>query len=290
MALGLTDAIGAGRSRRRRVGKGGSWFYPVMTALSVLWLLPAAFIVVISLRSTDDITTNGLSALPHSLSLDSFVYLFTQAGFARALANSLLVTVTGVVLSLVLGATSAFALSRFRIPFRIPILLLMLCGNLLPPQILLIPVEQICEALGIYNTLLALILAQVGFGVGFYTFVLHGFLRNIPDEIFEAARVDGATPVRVFLSVALPLTKPALAALAALASTWIFNDLIWSLTLIRSQVEFPVTLVVLQLQGSYVGQWNVVAAAALIGAIPPAVVFFVFQKQFISGLMVGSSK
>jgi len=166
----------------------------------------------------------------------------------------------------------------------------MLAGNLLPPQILLIPVSKICEALGIYDNLFALIVVQVGFGMGFFTFVLYGFMRSLPNEIFEAAKIDGAGELRTYATLVMPLCRPALAALAALESTWVFNDLLWALTVLRTDTKFPITAALLNLQGGYTTSWNVVAAGSLIAAVPTTIVFFAFQRHFVSGLLVGSSK
>jgi multiple sugar transport system permease protein len=166
----------------------------------------------------------------------------------------------------------------------------MLAGNLLPPQILLIPVAKICELIGIYDTLFALAVVQVGFGMGFFTFVLYGFMRSLPVEMFEAAKIDGAGDLRIYGTIVLPLCRPALAALAALESTWVFNDLLWALTVLRTDTKFPITAALLNLQGGYTTSWNVVAAGALIAAIPTTIVFFAFQRHFVSGLLVGASK
>lgn len=274
---------------RRRVKPGDVAFHMIMIPLLLFYVAPMAFVVMLSVRSFDDIVSNGLSALPSSFTFEGFETAFV-AGTQRALLNSMLVTVATVLLSLALAAMAAFALSRYRIPFRRLILMLMLAGNLLPPQILLIPVAKITEALGIYDTLGALVVVQVGFGMGFYTFVLHGFMRGIPAEVFEAAAIDGAGPLRQFWQIVLPLCRPALAALAALAFTWVFNDLIWAMTVLRTESNFPITAALINLQGGFVSKWNVVAAGSLIGAVPPAIIFFMFQKHFVSGLLVGANK
>jgi len=261
-----------------------------MVPFTIAWVSPMVFVLVLALRSFDDVVTRGLGALPGSLSLEGFQTAFTQGRLGGALANSIVVTAFTVVISLLLASLAAFALSRYRIPGRRAILLLMLAGNLLPPQILLIPVSRITDSLGIYDTLLALVIVQVGFGLGFYTFVLHGFMRSLPSEVFEAARIDGSGDLRIYWGIVLPLCRPALAALAALATTWVFNDLIWAMTVLRTETKFPITAALLNLQGGFVSQWNVVAAGAVIAAIPTAIVFFAFQKQFVSGLLVGSNK
>jgi multiple sugar transport system permease protein len=273
--------------RRRRRG----WlFHVIMIPLSILWIAPMVFVLFTAFRTFSDITNNGLGALPTSFSFDGFITVFTQGLVGESLVNSAIVTVCTVFLSLLLSSWAAFALSRFRIPFARGILLLMLAGNLLPPQILLIPVSRITESLGIYDTLAALVIVQVGFGLGFYTFVLHGFMRSIPNEIFEAARVDGAGEIRTYWQLVLPLCRPSLAALGALATTWIWNDLIWALTVLRTETKFPITAALLNIQGGFVSQWNIVASGAIVAAIPTAIVFFAFQKHFVSGLTLGASK
>jgi multiple sugar transport system permease protein len=265
-------------------------FHTLAGTLSVLWLAPIALVLVTSIRTFDDIASNGLGSAPHSFSLSSFGQAWGEGGEQGAMINSLLVTIPTVLVALALSAAAAFALSRFAIPGRRSIILLMLAGNLLPPQILLVPVSKLTELLGIYDTLPALIIVQVGFGLGFYTFVLQGFMRTIPDEIQQAAVIDGAGPVRIFFSIILPLARPALAALSALAFTWTFNDLLWSITVLRTETVMPVTPALLSLQGQYVSTWNVIAAGSVIAAIPTVAVFLRFQKHFISGLAIGAVK
>ncbi len=277
------------RPRRPRRAR-SPWLHVVMVPLTLLWLSPVAYVGLIAFRSFDDIAARGLAALPASFTLDGFTTAFSGGGLVRALGNSITVTACAVLASLLLSSWAAYSLSRFTIPGRKTILLAMLAGNLLPPQILLVPVARISESLGIADTLFALVAVQVGFGIGFYTFVLHGFMRGLPEELFEAARLDGAGAGRIYLRIVLPLSRPAMAALAALATTWIFNDLIWALTVLRSESKFPITAALLNLMGGYSSAWNVIAAASLVAAIPTAVVFFLFQKQFVSGLLVGSNK
>ncbi|MBP2472441.1 multiple sugar transport system permease protein [Crossiella equi] len=265
-------------------------FHAGAGTLSVLWLLPIGLVLLTSVRTFQDVAANGLGGLPRSFTLETFGQAWNEGGQAQAMLNSLLVTIPTVLVSLALAAAAAFALSRYQIPFRRTILLVMLAGNLLPPQILLVPVSKLTEVLGLYDTLTALVIVQVGFGLGFYTFVLQGFLRSIPDEIQQAAVIDGAGPVRIFVSVILPLARPALAALSALAFTWVFNDLLWAITVLRSGVTMPVTPALLALQGQYVSTWNVIAAGSVIAAVPTVAVFLKFQKHFISGLAIGAVK
>ncbi|MEV4604079.1 carbohydrate ABC transporter permease [Amycolatopsis sp. NPDC049253] len=282
------ERVPAKRNHKRQGRTFG--FHLVAGGLSVLWLLPIVLVITTSVRSFSDIASNGLGALPHSFDLSSFGEAWGVGGGGHAMLNSFIVTIPTVLLSLLLASAAAFALSRYRIPFRRTIILLMLSGNLLPPQILLVPVSKLSELLGIYDTLTALIIVQVAFGLGFYTFVLQGFMRSIPDEIQQAALIDGAGPIAIFWRIILPMTRPALAALGALAFTWTFNDLLWSITVLRTETVMPVTPALLGLQGQYVSNWNVIAAGSVIAAVPTVAVFLRFQKHFISGLAIGAIK
>jgi multiple sugar transport system permease protein len=276
------------RSWRRAAATVG--FHTTGILISLAWFAPILVVLVTSFRTFDDVTANGVASFPRSFTVETYVQAWNQGGLFQSLVNSMVVTIPTVILSLLLSAAAAFGLSRFRVPFRRTILLLMLAGNLLPVQMLLIPVARITQQVDVYDTLGALIAVQVAFGIGFYTFVLYGFMRTIPAELQEAATLDGAGTVRIFVQVILPLTRPALAALGALSFTWIFNDLLWSITLLQTSEKLPITAAVLSLQGQYVSSWSVIAAATVVAAIPSTIVFLLFQRSFIGGLALGSVK
>jgi multiple sugar transport system permease protein len=290
-ALGKS-VLGKPVLRKPLLGKGlrTAGFHAGASVLALLWFLPIALILVISFRSTDDVLGHGLNALPHSFAPGNYASAWTGGGMERAMINSAVVSVPAVALTLLLASMAAFALSRYKIPLRRTLILLMLAGNLLPPQILLIPVSKLSEVMGVYDTLPALIGVQIGFGVGFYVFVLHGFMRSIPVEIQQAAVVDGAGPWQIFWRIILPLTRPALAALSALSFTWIFNDLLWAITVLRSDTKMPITAALIGLQGQYVSEWNVIAAGSVIAAVPTVAVFLRFQRHFVAGLNLGAVK
>ncbi|GII58613.1 hypothetical protein Pth03_70020 [Planotetraspora thailandica] len=265
-------------------------FHGGMSLLALLWLVPLLLVLVTSLRTFDDLADRGLASLPKALTFGPYREAL-GLGEWRSIINSLIIAVPVVIVSLVLASMAAYALARHRIPFRRTLLLLMLAGNLLPAQLLLIPVLKLTEQFGLFDSLLGMIVVQTAVGLGFYVFVLHGFMRGIPDEVTQAARIDGASTFGVYLRIVLPLTKPAMAALGSLAFTWTFNDLLWSITLLRSEEKLPVTPAILGMQGDeFVSSWNVIAAATVVAAIPTVIVFLRFQRYFISGLLIGSAK
>ena len=277
------------RGRRARKARTAG-FHITASFLSLLWVGPLLLVVVLSFRSLDDILSNGLMALPRTFTFRGYTEAWGRGGGRRGMLNSFIITVPALTLILVLSSMAAFGLSRYRVPFRRAILLVMLGGNLLPAQIMLIPLARNAEALGIFDTFFTVIILHAAFGLGFYVFVLYGFMLAIPSEIQQAAVIDGATPLQIYRMIILPLSKPALASIGALGFTGIFNDLLWSITVLRSESKMPVTASLLGLQGTYLSDWGLISAGTIIAAIPTLIVFLLFQKSFVEGLTLGAVK
>ena len=163
-------------------------------------------------------------------------------------------------------------------------------GTMLPFQILLLPVFLLTNKTGLYDTYWGVIIIHIAFQLGFCTFVLRNFMRTIPNEIMDAARIDGSSEFGIYWRIAVPLTVPAIAALATLEFTWIFNDYIWAFILVQRDALKPVTFGLAGLQGQYSTNWPLMVAAALLAAVPTLIVFFVLQRYFIGGLTLGSGK
>ena len=286
--LASGDAIRRRGLRARKARTAG--FHMTASLIALLWVAPLFLVIVLSFRSFDDILGNGLIALPRSFTFRGYADAWGDGGGRRGMLNSFIITVPALSLALGLSSLAAFGLSRFKVPFRRTILLVMLGGNLLPPQILLIPLARNAEALGIFDTYWAVIILHAGFGLGFYVFVLYGFMLAIPSEIQQAAVIDGASPFQIYRRIILPLSRPALAAMGALGFTGIFNDLLWSITVLRSENKMPVTAALLGLQGTYVSNWGLVSAGTITAAIPTLIVFLLFQKSFVGGLTLGAVK
>jgi multiple sugar transport system permease protein len=194
----------------------------------------------------------------------------------------------------------AFVVSRLSFRFNLPLLILFTAGNLLPQQVIITPLYRIYLAIHLpvflsgsglmYNSYIGLVVINTAFQLGFCIFVLSNFMKTLPKEIDDASIVDGATIWTRYWRLTLPLCRPALAALATLLTTWIYNDFFWAITLISTGNKRPITSALANLQGQFVTNQNMIAAAALIAAVPTLIVYVLLQKQFISGLALGSSK
>jgi multiple sugar transport system permease protein len=289
------QAAGAPSGPRRQTGR-----HLMLTAVAVLWLVPLLWAVLTSLRPYSDTARHGYLSWPHSLGLGNFADAWNQSGMPHFFLNSVLITVPSVLGTLLFAAAVAFFVSRFDFRWNIALLMLFTAGNLLPAQVLITPLyrmyllvplpQWMSDSLLLYNSAWGIIAIHIAYQCGFCTFVLSNYMKTIPKEISEAALVDGAPVWRQFFQIVLPLCRPAFAALATLESIWIYNDFFWPLALIETGDKRPVTSALANLQGAYFTNPNLIAAGALMTAIPTLLVYFALQRQFISGLTIGSGK
>ncbi|WP_399144967.1 carbohydrate ABC transporter permease [Streptomyces sp. MK7] len=285
-----------GPARPRR----GTGRHILLAGVSLLWLIPLLWAVYTSLRSYGDTAKNGYFSWPRGISLENYSDAWTQSGMPHFFLNSLLIAIPSVLGTLLFSAAVAFFVSRFDFRFNIALLMLFTAGNLLPAQVLITPLyrlylltplpEWMSDSLLLYNSAWGIIVVHIAYQCGFCTFVLSNYMKTIPKEISEAAVVDGAQVWRQFFQIILPLCRPAFAALATLESIWIYNDFFWPLTLIETGDKRPITSALANLQGQYFTNPNLIAAGALMTAIPTLLVYFALQRQFISGLTIGSGK
>lgn len=255
-----------------------------------LWLLPLFVALITSFRTNDDLLMRGFLSFPKELSLKNYAAAWTRGDLNKFLPNSFIITIPSLVFTLFLSSLSAYSLAKFKFKGRTIILSIFVGGMMLPFQILLLPVFKLSEVLGIYDTYWALIAIHTAFQMGFCTFVLRNYMITVPNSVTEAARIDGCSEFRIYWNIMLPLVIPAMAAIATLEFTWIFNDYIWPLILVRTDRLMPVTAGLARLQGQYIMDWTVIISGALIATIPTIFVFLFLQKYFIKGLTMGSNK
>lgn len=275
--------------RARRTG-GQIALYIAITLFTLLWLLPLFAALFTSFRTQDDITARGFWNWPAQFVFDNFIKAWTEARVEKYLINSFIITIPSLLGMLFFSSLGAFALARYRFRGNLLIYFVFVAGTLLPFQILMLPVFRLTNSLGLFDTYGSLILIHTAFQLGFCTFVLRNFMRTVPYEIIDAARVDGCGEFRIYWQIVMPLTLPALAALATLEFTWVFNDYLWAIILLRSDTLRPVTAGLATLRGQYNTDWPVITAGALLATIPTLIVFVFLQRYFIQGLTLGSGK
>ncbi len=292
-----TAAATTARPTRRPVKRIVLHVFLCIVALS--WLFPLGWAVLNSFRDYAYTAIHGYVSFG-GFTLQNYVNAWTQGDFGLHFWNSAVITVPAVALTLLLASSMAFVLARFSFRFNLTLLAVFLAANLLPPQALLVPVYRLFRAIQLpawlsssgtlLNNQLGVILINVAFQLGFCTFVLSNYMKTIPAEIYESARVDGASVTRQFFQLTLPLCRPPLAALATLQVTWIYNEFFWATVLLQSGDKFPITSSLNSLQGKFFTDYNLLSAGSVLAMLPVLVIFFALQRQFVSGLTLGSTK
>jgi multiple sugar transport system permease protein len=269
----------------------GPVYWIFATLLMLVWISPILASLLTSVKTLEELNRGEYWSWPQRLAFENYWEAFVNGGFSRYFLNSLLITIPSVAAVLFLSSLGGYALAKLRFAGAGGVLLMFVGGMLLPFQILLIPVFYLSNhVLGTYDTRTGLVLFHTAFQLGFSTFFMRNFVRAIPDGIIEAARIDGCSEWRIYSRVVLPLMRPALAALATLLFTWIWNDYLWALILLQTDSLKPITAGLQNLKGQWIASYHLQSAGAVIAAIPPVLIFAFLQKHFIRGLTMGSGK
>ena len=312
MSIAAAAAVESGRIKRRKLTLGRVILHTFLLTMVLVWLFPLSWAIYSSLRPISDTINHGYVSLPTSLNFSNYVNVWNQANMPHFYLNTFLIVVPGVILALILASMVAFCCSQFSWRFNLLVLMLFTAGNLLPPQVIIIPlywiylktpvpnlanadfgafsIPLISDNGLLYDQAIGIVLIHVVFQTGFAAFVLANYMKTISKEIVESALVDGANVLRIWWSVMLPLCRPALAAVATLLFTFMYNDFFWALILFKSGDKRPITRALNNLQGEFFVNYNLVAAGAMLAAIPPLLVFIALQKHFVAGLTLGSTK
>jgi multiple sugar transport system permease protein len=289
----------AGNARRTRRLRRFALHGGLLT-LAAAWLFPVAWAIYTSLRPYAETAARGYVSLPGSLTFENYGRAWQAAELPHAFLNTALIVVPALVLILGISTFVAFAISRFSWRFNIAALLLLTAGNLLPPQTLITPLFRLFLAVPVpaplsdngtlYDQALGLIVVHVAIQIGFCTFVLSNFMKTLPRDLTEASLIDGASALQQLRQVVLPLSRAPLAALATLETAWLYNDFFWALFLMRTGDKRPITSALNSLAGEFFRDGNLLAAAAILIALPPLLVYLALQRDLLGGLTIGSSE
>ena len=256
-----------------------------------VWLLPLLAIFMTAIRPGGDINAGNVFGWPSEFRLiENYVQVFTSTPALTYLWNSVKITVPTVIISVSLACLAGYALAIYRFKGSLFLFFVFIAGNFVPFQILMVPVRDLAWNTGMLDTIMALVLFHAAFQTGFCTLFMRNFIRALPYELIESARIEGVSEFKIFWYLVLPLVRPAIAALAVLIFTFIWNDYFWATVLVQSQSLQPITVGVQTLNGQFVSQWHLVSAASLLAAVPPVLMFFLMQKHFIAGLTLGATK
>ncbi|MFC7261180.1 carbohydrate ABC transporter permease [Streptomyces lutosisoli] len=260
--------------------------------VGLFWLVPTIGLLVSSLRKPQDMSASGwwkVFSEPSQLTVDSYQKLLENSDITNSLVNTVLITVPATLLVVVIGSLAGYAFAWMEFPGRDWWFLGVVGLLVVPVQVALIPIAELFGKIGIFGSITGVVFFHVGFGLPFAVFLLRNFFAEIPRELLEAARLDGAGELRLFVRVVMPLGGPAIASLGIFQFLWVWNDMLVALVFSDSGSQ-PIT-VALQTQVRQFGNnIDVLAPGAFISMVIPLAVFFAFQRQFVSGVMAGAVK
>jgi alpha-glucoside transport system permease protein len=263
----------------------------LLAAIGLLWLIPTLGLLLTSLLTPADFETTGwwkILSKPSITTWENYRQVFENSQITDSLVTTLEIAVGGTVLPIFVAALAAYAFAWLEFPGRDWLFIGNIALLVVPLQMALIPIFSLYNTLGIFDTVLSLILFHTAFGLPFAIFLLRNFFIGIPKDILESARIDGASELRIFLRLILPLGLPAVASLAIFQFLWTWNDLIVALTFGRDTK--PITVAIFNQLTEFGSNIEIIAPASFISLAVPIVVFFAFQRYFVQGLLAGSVK
>lgn len=276
--------------RRRRVPKAleNGLYFVIVVVVAAIWLVPLVGIALTALKSQGELFASPPLSLPARPRLENFIDAWNIANFSSYGLRSLIITVVKVPLNLLLSAMAAFAFSRYQFPLKQPIFFIIVAGALIPLQIALIPLFGLLLSLNLLNTYPGLLLVYISFGFPVEVFLLRSFFHQVPLELDEAARLDGASALRILLQVIIPLSLPIMAAIFILDFVATWNEFQIALVLLQTNDMWTLPLGMLAFQQGHSGEFTLMSAAVLMASAPALVVYVLFQRFFVSGLSQGA--
>ena len=264
------------------------WF--VVFLVAMVWVVPFVFMIFTSLKTQAAIFSTPAFSPPSEFAWQNYPDALERGQLLNSIKNSAIIALIKVPLGLLVSSMAAFALTRLKIPRAQTILAVLVLGTIVPIQIALAPLCGITLGLGLLNRHLGVILPYIAFGVPYQIFILYGFLRAIPFELDEAARIDGATNFQLFWRIILPLAKPALAALFILDFVATWNEFGMALVILQSKESWTVPLALQGYNTQFSSSYGQLNAAIIVSIVPVMVVYLLFQKYFVSGTFAGAVK
>lgn len=265
----------------------------ILIVTALLWMTPTVGLLVSSFRPATDVASSGwwtAFQTPFEFTLDNYSDVLSQNRMGQSFLNSLIITIPGTVVPIMVAAFAAYAFAWMRFPGRNALFIFVVALLVVPVQMTLIPVLRLLTDLNLAGTFPAIWLAHTGYGLPFAIFLLRNFFGALPKELMESARLDGASNMRIFFKLVLPLSVPAIASLAIFQFLWVWNDLLVALIYLQDPELAPMTLTINNLVSSFGTEWQLLTAAAFISMALPLVVFFALQRYFVQGILAGSVK
>lgn len=262
--------------------------YTSLVLLAVLFLIPVAWIALCALKDKTELVAWPPIIIPTRITLENFTVALSKGSFGRYFFNSAYSTVLSTILTLIINCMAGYAFAKFRFKGNQALFLSFLATLMIPLEVIMIPMFQMLKFFHMYNSLWGIIIPPAATPTG--VFLMRQYLLSVPDELLEAARIDGASELRIFARIIVPIAKPVLSVLTIFSFMWRWNDFLWPLLVINNPKLYTVQLAIANFSGQFSVDWNSLLAMAVVTMIPVLAIFLIFQKQFVRGMVISGMK
>ena len=262
--------------------------YVLLVVFSFIFLMPIVWTVFSSFKSAGELFAWPPSLLGEHPSLDNYVLAMERGDFVQYFINTVFVSVVATVLTVIVNVMAGYVFAKYQFKFKGILFALVMATLMIPLEVIMIPVFKVIVATHLYNNLWGLIIPAVASPTA--VFLVRQYYVPIPTELMEAARIDGASALKIFLRVMLPIGKPVIAVLCIFSFMWRWNDYLWPKLVINDKVQYTLQLALANFSGEYSVDWNSLLAMSVISMIPVLIVFLIFQKHIIGGMTAGGVK
>lgn len=262
--------------------------YVVLIAVAVVYLFPILWIIISSFKDGSELFRWPPTLWPEEPTLQNYIQAFQAGNFVQYFANSAFVTVAATIITVIINTMAGYAFAKYRFKGDTFLFVFFIATLMLPLEVLMIPIFQVIKEFHMYNSFWGLIIPPAATPAG--VFLLRQYFLTVPKDLMEAARIDGASEVRIFVRLMLPAAKPAMSVLAIFSFLWRWNDYMWPLLVIRDTEKYTVQLALANFAGQYTVDWNSMLAMSVVTMIPVLILFLLFQKQFVKGMVTAGMK
>lgn len=262
--------------------------YLLLTLLSIVYIFPVFWVIVSSFKGKNELYQWPPSVFPSNFTFENYEIAFRAGKFGLYFMNSVFVTIVSTVLLLLINSMAGFALAKYRFRGDTLILVAFISTLMIPLEVIMIPIFKVISKVGLYNSLWGIIIPPAATPTG--VFLMRQYLLTVPNELLEAARIDGAGEWKIYWRIILPIAKPIMAVLAIFSFMWRWDDFLWPLIVISDPTKYTVQLAISNFIGQYDVDWGSLLAMTVVTMIPVLIVFLLFQKQFVKGMVTSGMK
>jgi len=262
--------------------------YCAFILLAFIFLMPIIWIVFCSFKGSSELFKWPPTILPKNFTLVNYVTAFEKGNFGLFFYNSAYVSIISTVITVLINTMAGFALAKYKFKGANFLLVAFIATLMIPLEVIMIPIFSVVKNLGLYNNIWGLIIPPAATPTGL--FIMRQYLLSVPDDLMEAARIDGATEWHIFWKLIIPIAKPAMAVLAIFSFMWRWNDFLWPLIVISDPKKYTIQLAISNFMGQFNVDWNSLLAMSVVAMIPVLIIFLIFQKQFVQGMVTSGMK